>query len=238
MQIAPGIFSITQEEGGHVHGFLLDDGNGLTIIDTLFNDDGSVVLDEIRKAGKQISDLKTIILTHAHRSHIGGAAKLKELSNATVYCHKWEQEIIEGRRKATKVGLWPKKPLQVYKLQVGLALGAKPHVPCVVDKELKDGDRIGPLQVLSTPGHTPGCLSFYWGERKALFTGDVVVSWPEIAAGWPGLTLDNKENLASVGKLSDALDAEMLCVGHGSPVLKGGAAILRALRDGKNPVTA
>lgn len=235
MQIAPGVYSMTQEEGGRVHGFLLDDGNGLTIVDTLFNDDASIVLDEIRKAGKEPSDLKNIILTHAHRSHIGGAALLKELSKATVYSHQWEQGIIEGKRKAAKVGLWPKKPFEAYKLQIGLALGLKPHKPCVVDKELKDGDRIGPLQVLSTPGHTPGCLSFYWPEKKALFTGDVVVSWPAITAGWPGLTLDNAENFRSIGKLSDASDAEMLCVGHGSPILKDGARILRNLRD-KKPV--
>ena len=235
MQIARGVYSMTQEEGGHVHGFLLDDGSGLTIIDTLFNDDASIVLDEIRKAGKQPSDLKNIILTHAHRSHIGGAAKLKEMSKATVYCHQWEQEIVEGKRKAEKVSIWPKKPLEVYKLQLGLALGLKPHIPCVVDRELKDGDRIGPLRVVSTPGHIPGCLSFYWREIRTLFTGDVVVSWPEIAAGWPGLTLDNDENRRSIGKLSEASEAEILCVGHGEPVLKGGARILQALRDGKKP---
>lgn len=235
MQIAPGVYSMTQREGGHVHGFLLDDGTGLTIIDTLFNDDAALVLEEIRLAGRQPSDLKNIILTHAHRSHLGGAAKLKELSKATVYCHEWEQGIIEGKRKATRVSLWPQRPFEVYKLQLGLALGVAPHVPCAIDKELKDGDRIGPLQVVSTPGHTPGCLSFYWAEKKALFTGDVVVSWPEITAGWPGLTLDNDENRRSIGKLSDASDAEMLCVGHGPPILKGGSKILRALRDGKKP---
>ena len=39
MKIAPGIYSMGQEEGGHVHAFLLDDGNGLTLIDTMYEEE-------------------------------------------------------------------------------------------------------------------------------------------------------------------------------------------------------
>jgi len=233
MQIAPGLYAMTQEQGGKVHAFLIDDGRELTLIDTLFDNDGNIVMDEIRTAGRKITDLKHIILTHAHRSHIGGLAALKKASNAIVYSHQWEQEIVAGRRKATPVGLWPKPPLQVYKLQLGLALGLAPHVPCEVDKELKDADHIGPLEVVSTPGHTPGSLSFYWRDRKAVLCGDMIVTWPRIEAGWAGLTLDMKQNKQSLGKLSDALNAEIICSGHGAPITQGGAAIMRALCDGK-----
>lgn len=238
MQIAPGLYSIGQKKGGNVHAYLIDDGGSLTLIDTLFDADAPVVLAEITRAGKQVSDLKHIIITHAHRSHVGGLATLKKLSNATVYSHEWEEEIIAGQRKATPVGLWPRPPLQVYYLQVGLALGLSPHVPCQVDHALKDGDHLGPLEIVSAPGHTPGCLAFYWRDRRALIVGDVVASWPQIAPGWPGLTLDNDQNLKSVGKLSDAGDAEILCVGHGGPITQGGSSILRQLRDGKTPASA
>jgi glyoxylase-like metal-dependent hydrolase (beta-lactamase superfamily II) len=235
MQIAPGLYSMSQQKGGHVHAYLVDDGGSLTLIDTLFNADASVVLDEIARAGKRVTDLKHIILTHAHRSHLGGLATLKKLSNARVYSHEWEQGIIAGLRKATPVGLWPRPPLRVYYLQVGLALGLSPHVPCPVDQALKDGDHLGPLEVVAVPGHTPGCLAFYWRNRHALLVGDVVASWPYIAPGWPGLTLDNDQNLKSVGKLSEASDAEILCVGHGEPITERGSRILRQLREGKTP---
>ena len=238
MQIAPGLYSIGQKKGGNVHAYVIDDGGSLTLIDTLFDADAGAIVAEIARAGKGISDLKQIILTHAHRSHIGGLAALKKLSNATVYSHEWEEEIVAGNRKATPVGLWPKAPLQVYYLQAGLALGLSPHVPCQVDRGLKDGDRVGPLEVLSVPGHTPGCLAFHWRERRALVVGDVVASWPYIAPGWPGLTLDNDQNLKSVGKLADAGDTEIMCVGHGGPITQGAAAILRQLRDGKPPAGA
>ena len=114
MQIAPGIYSMSQEQGGHVHAFLLDDGNGLTLLDTLYDDDGKGVLAEISRIGKTPADLKTVILTHAHKSHLGGLAALKKASGATVCSHDWEVDIIAGRREATRVSPIPRRPLQVY----------------------------------------------------------------------------------------------------------------------------
>ena len=116
MEIAPGVYSMSQEQGGHVHAFLLDDGQSLTLIDSLYDDDGNGVLAEVHRIGKKAQDIKTIILTHAHKSHIGGVAALKKASGATVCSHTWEVDIIAGRRKATRVSPIPQKPLQVYKL--------------------------------------------------------------------------------------------------------------------------
>lgn len=233
MQITEGVYSLGQEKGGHVHAYLLDDGNGLTLIDALYDDDGGLVLEEIRRIGRQPSDLKNIILTHAHRSHIGGVKALKAASNATVYAHQVEGEILSGARKATRVPIWPKPPREVYKLQVGLALGLGKHQPCEPDRALKEGDHLGPLTVIATPGHTPGCLSFWWPQKKAIFVGDIVATWPRLEPGWAGLTLDMKENIRSVGKVSEVGDIEIVGVGHGEPVVTGGLEVLKNLREWK-----
>lgn len=233
MKLADGIHYVSQEKGGHVHAFLLDDGNGITLIDALFDTDANLILDEIRAMGRQPSDLKNIIATHAHRSHIGGIAALKKQSNATVYAHEWEIGIIEGSRKATRVSLWPRSPLAAYKLQFGLAIGVDGHAPCPVDQSLKEADHVGPLTIVSTPGHTPGCLSFYWPEKKALFVGDVLVTWPRVEAGWAGLTLDMRQNVQSVGRLSEFGDIEIIGVGHGKPIPSGGIEVLKKLREQK-----
>ena len=123
MKLTDGIHYLSQEKGGHVHAFLLDDGAGITLIDALFDSDALMIVAEIAAMGRQVSDLKNIIATHAHRSHIGGIAELKRLSGARVYAHEWEIGIIEAQRKATKVSIWPKAPLAAYKLQFGLAIG-------------------------------------------------------------------------------------------------------------------
>jgi glyoxylase-like metal-dependent hydrolase (beta-lactamase superfamily II) len=230
MQIAPGLYSMGQEVAGKVHAYMVDDGNGLTLIDTLYDDDAKVVLAELASIGKTASDIKHIILTHAHKSHLGGLLALKTASNATVYAHDWEVDIIAGRRKAERVPAFPpRKPLVVYPLQLALALGRGEHKPCDVDHRLKAGDRVGPLEVLETPGHTPGCLSFWWPERRTVLAGDVIATWPEFAAGWPGLTLDNDRNLRSVHDLTAFSNAEILCTGHGEPMTEGAAAAIKSL---------
>jgi glyoxylase-like metal-dependent hydrolase (beta-lactamase superfamily II) len=229
MEVAPGIYSMSQQQGGHVHAFLLDDGTGLTLIDTLYDDDANVVLAEIERIGKTPADLKHIILSHAHKSHVGGLAALKKASNATVYSHDWEVDIIAGRRPATRVSPIPRRPLQVYGLQLGLALGLGRHNPCEVDRRLKAGDRVGPLEVMESPGHTPGSLTFWWADKRALFAGDVIATWPELAPGWPGLTLDNDQNLRSARQFTDFGNAEILGVGHGEPVARDAAAVIKKI---------
>jgi glyoxylase-like metal-dependent hydrolase (beta-lactamase superfamily II) len=233
MKLTDGIHYLSQEKGGHVHAFLLDDGTGITLIDALFDTDAKLILAEIAAMGRPPSYLKRIIATHAHRSHIGGIAELKRQCGARVYAHEWEIGIIEGQRKATRVSIWPKSPMAAYLLQLGLALGVDGHAPCIVDQALKEGDKVGPLSIISSPGHTPGCLSFYWPEKKALFVGDVMVTWPRVEAGWAGLTMDMRENVRSVGKLSDVGDIEIVGVGHGEPIAQRGIEVLRTLREQK-----
>jgi glyoxylase-like metal-dependent hydrolase (beta-lactamase superfamily II) len=237
MKIAPGVYSLGDDKGGWVRAFLIDDGDGLTLIDTLSEEDGSQVLAELAAIGRKVTDLKRIILTHAHPSHLGGLKMLKAASGAAVYSHDWEADIIAGRRKMVKPpsGLRPMKPYRLYKFQVGAALGLGTKPFCEVDQFIKDGDRVGPLTVLHTPGHTPGSVAFHWPERRVLIVGDIVSTWPELALGWPQITLDNRENRESVGKLSDIVDADIVGVGHGDPIVKDGSAIMRELVRGKVP---
>jgi glyoxylase-like metal-dependent hydrolase (beta-lactamase superfamily II) len=82
--------------------------------------------------------------------------------------------------------------------------------------------------VVHTPGHTPGHLAFYWPERRVLFTGDAVVTWPELTLGWPGFMLNFEQQRISVRRMAE-LDAEVLASGHGDPITSKGGERLRAL---------
>jgi glyoxylase-like metal-dependent hydrolase (beta-lactamase superfamily II) len=232
MEIAPGVHGMDQSTGGHVHAFLLDDGEDLTLIDTLFDTDAGRVLDRIGAIGKSIEDLKHIVLTHAHRSHLGGLATLKRLSGATVYSHAWEADIVAGERTAQPVTPVPMRPLgtywRVYYLQLGAALGRGKHPPCPVDATLEDGDTVGPISVLHTPGHTPGHLAFWWPERRVLFAGDAIATYPVFEAGWPAFNLNPTRHRLSLRRMSE-LDARVLAVGHGEPITAGAAQRVRSL---------
>ena len=234
-QIAPGVYSMTQNKGGHVRAFLLDNGTDLTLIDTLFDTDARQIIDRIGSIGRTIQDLKRIVLTHGHRSHLGGLATLKRLSGATVYSHEWEADIIAGERTAQPVTIIPMRPLgtywRVYYLQFGAALGRGKHPPCTVDSTLDDGDTVGPVRVLHTPGHTPGHLAFWWPEHRVLFAGDAIVTYPVFEAGWPAFNLNPTQQRASLRRMAD-LEAEVLAVGHGEPITAGATQRVLSLAGG------
>lgn len=228
MELATGIHVLGNKKGGYVRAFLLDDGAGLTLIDTLYETDGRLVLDQLKRMGRTAKDLKHIVLTHGHRSHLGGVAVLKRMSGAPVYSHEWEADIISGDRKAQNVTLRPIKPYKTYPYQLGLALGLGGHPPCPVDRFLTHADRVGPVHVIHTPGHSPGHLAFYWQERRVLITGDAVCTWPDFRTGWPSFTLNWKQQRESVRLMAD-LDVEAVAVGHGDPITKGARKRMRSL---------
>ena len=232
MEIAPGVYSMDQSKGGHVHAFLLDDGTELTLIDTLFDTDARRIIDRIEAIGRRLGDVKHIVLTHAHRSHLGGLAALKRLSGATVYSHAWEADIVAGERIPQPVTPIPMRPIRtywrVYYLQLGAALGRGKHPPCPVDATLEDGDTVGPVKVLHAPGHTPGHLAFWWPEQRVLFAGDAIATYPEFSPGWPAFNLNLTQHRVSLRRMAD-LDAEVLAVGHGDPITAGAAQRVRSL---------
>ena len=235
MQAAPGLYSMGQSLGGNVHAFLLDDGKELTLIDTLFDTDAHRIIAQVEAIGKRVQDIKHIILTHAHRSHLGGLARLKELSGAQIYAHEWESDIISGDRPSQPVSLWPQPPYQAYYLQVGQYFDLSKHVPVTVDNYVHEGDQIGPVKVIFAAGHSPGHLAFYWPERQALIAGDAVCTWPYLMLGWKGFLLNPKQHQQSLYKMAE-YDAQVMCVGHGEPIISGAATVLRlALSQQKRP---
>jgi glyoxylase-like metal-dependent hydrolase (beta-lactamase superfamily II) len=222
IDLGPGIHSLGHKKGGHVHAFLIENGNDLTLVDTLFESDGRVVLDAIRRLGRNPKDLKQIAITHGHRSHLGGLATLKRASGATVLAREWEADIVAGERPAQSVSLVPRQSLRLLPFQIGLWLNRPKHTPCPVDEPLADGDAFGPLQVIDARGHSPGHLAFWWPERRFLIAGDAVATWPELGPGWRGFNLNLAQHRASLRKLA-ALDAQLVGVGHGDPITTGAA---------------
>jgi glyoxylase-like metal-dependent hydrolase (beta-lactamase superfamily II) len=233
VELVPGIHYMGGRKGGYVRAFLIEDGTDLTLIDTLYPEDGHGVLAEIHRLGRSAADLKRIVITHAHRSHLGGLAALKQWSGATVYSHEWEADIISGNRKAQPVTILPRLPLRAwFPFQVGLALGRGKHPACPVDETLKEEDEIGTLQVLHIPGHTPGHLGFYSPERGVLISGDAIATWPRFEAGWPAFTLNANEHRASLCRMA-ALEPKVVGVGHGDPITTNAAERVHRLAERK-----
>ena len=180
------------------------------------------MLAAIRKLGRKPGDLKRIVLTHAHRSHLGGLARLKRETGATVLAHASEADIVSGDRRAQPVGLSRPRSLRTYPFQVGIFLDRPKHRPCPIDESVDDGAAVGPLQVLHVPGHSPGHLAFSWPERGVLLSGDAIATWPRFEAGWPAFTLNPEQHAVSIRRLAE-LEASIVGVGHGDPITEGAA---------------
>ena len=234
MRIAEGVYSIGQRKGGHVHAYLFEHDDKLTLVDTLWDADAQPVLDCIRRIGRLPCDLEHIALTHAHFSHLGGLARLKRLTGALVCAHEWEADIIAGERLAQPVSMRPRGAVSTYPMRIGLALGRPKHAPCPVDQCLREGDQVGPLRVVHIPGHTPGHLAFHWEQRDVLAVGDAVATWPRLDAGWPGFNLNEGRYRASLRRLAQ-IEAEVIAVGHGHPLTERAADTVHALAERSSP---
>ncbi len=221
-ELTDGVHCLGGRKGGHVRAFLLEAGGELTLVDTLFGEGGDDVLAAIQQLGKGPRDLKRIVLTHAHRSHLGGLAALKRETGATVLAHEWEADIVAGERRAQPVGLKPTRPLRTYPFQVGIFVGRPKHRPCPIDESVADGSAVGPLEVLDLPGHSPGHLGFYWAERGLVIAGDAIATWPRFEAGWSAFNLNVVQHRESVRRLA-SLEARIVGVGHGDPVTQAAA---------------
>lgn len=112
MEIADGIHSVGQRRGGESRCFLLDDGRGLTLIDTLWDADALPILDAIGRVGRRMSDLKHIVLTHGHRSHLSAARRRADPGGAAS-CAAVRQPLSHHRRvsdTAPPQSLWSAPP--------------------------------------------------------------------------------------------------------------------------------
>lgn len=214
------VIPLGDNAGGHVRAYFLSDSG--ILIDTLSEDNAETLIAQLHSAGYGPRDIHHILYTHGHESHERGGAEIKSRTGAPTYAHAWEADVIRNKRKADPVSFpslrqHPRHPV-VWGLQLGLHYGRGSHHTCEVDQYLKDGDTVGPLMVIHTPGHTTGHLAFYHPVLRVLFAGDAVTTWPGSTPGpWEGFTTNQPAWDRSIGVLVD-LDSTWLCTGHGNPV--------------------
>ena len=191
-----------------VNAFLVREDDGFTLVDTTLPRGAGELIAAARRAGAEI---KRIALTHGHGDHVGSLDALKQQLGDSVPVLMPEldarihagEKVIDGKLP----GQWPK-------------LATTPDV------RLTGGERIGSLEVIPTPGHTPGHVSFLDTRDQTVIVGDVFTSIGGLAVSnhfylrFPLAaiaTWDKGKDLESARKLR-ALGPSMLVVGHGGPV--------------------
>lgn len=218
-QIIPALYSITSAYTAQV--FLIEDPDGLTLIDAGLASAPARIIRRIKAMGYKPTDVKRILITHAHPDHIGGLLELKRLTGADVITSAGERLYVEGKEPAPRP---PKESLSGLGRLVNItpAKARGTPVDCVVEDGETLSEVMGGLQAIVTAGHTPGHIAFWQPEKRVLFCGDMMVNIAGLRLPPAAFTVDMDENRRSIRRVA-GLGAEIVCFGHG-PVLERDAA--------------
>jgi glyoxylase-like metal-dependent hydrolase (beta-lactamase superfamily II) len=209
---------------GLVNAFLVEEQDGLTLVDTMFPRCAGPIL---KAAGGR--PIKRIALTHAHGDHIGSLDALAaELSGVEV--------LISGRDArllAKDMALDPGE-------EKGKLRGGYPGARTRPTRTVEAGERIGSLEVVASPGHTPGHVAFLDTRDRTLYCGDAFSTLGGVATTakpnprfpLPGLASWHRPTALESARALRALDPARLAPGHGQVVEAPAAAMDAAIARG------
>ena len=187
-----------------LHPSAIETENGLLLLDTGLPHKVENVISQMDDAGYGLDDIGMVLLTHQDGDHAGGAAEVAERADAPVFAHPDDAPAIEGAEDPIKGD-----PSDRYD-------------PVPVDVQVVDGVEIrtavGPLQIVATPGHTPGHISCHVPDAGVLLAADASVAEDgELVGPDERFTPDMDRALDSLDRLADLAFTDVLCF-HGGHV--------------------
>lgn len=193
-----------------VNCYLVEEGEELTLIDAALPNSAKGILDVVQRIGKPVTK---IILTHAHEDHVGALDSIKErYPDVPVYISQRDDRLMNGDRS-----------LDSHEDQTPIKGGVPKNLKTRAAVLLKDGDQVGSLRAIESPGHTPGSMSFFDNRTQSLIVGDAFQTRGGIAVAgdlklwfpFPALgTWSKKTALESAKKLAGT-GPKLLAAGHG-----------------------
>ena len=192
-----------------VNCFLVREDDGLTLVDTGLPGSAEAILSAASEAGGEIS---RIALTHAHGDHVGSLAVLHErLPGVEVAISQRDARFLRGDKS-----LDPDEPAAKLK-------GSYVKVDVEPTRLLSAGDRVGSLEVVASPGHTPGHVAFLDTRDLTLIAGDSFQTLGGVAVAGtikplfplPALGTWHKPTAAASARKLRELEPSRLAVGHG-----------------------
>lgn len=225
MEIAPNIHAVPLR---NVSAFAITE-DGLTLVDAGLAGSRPQLVRGLEALGRTETELERIICTHGHFDHAGGVRELVDAAHADGR----EIEVRIHPADLAQVALSMREAITAP--QGGSRRGhvlqsMTPHPGDAVP--LEDGEVIpllGGLEVIHTPGHTPGSVCLFARGPRVLFTGDVLqVRFGKLAFASPIFSHDHAQARASVQRLVD-LDVDIIAFSHYRPLREGARDALAAL---------
>lgn len=219
-QVAEGVWNLGSRDFNF---YALEDGGRLTLIDAGLRGDWGRLLQGLSEIGHGVESIDAVLLTHAHADHIGVAERTRVEGGARVYVHDDDEPFAAGRERMPRGSARFSFGLFMFKTAAAMTFGGGFRYPAVGElTALSDGETIdvpGRPTARHTPGHTPGSCVFHLPDRGLLFSGDALVTRSMVngrRGPVSGLNGDNEQATESLTVI-EALDANTLLPGHGSP---------------------
>ena len=200
---------------------------GVVAIDAGMKSTGGDMFHALGELGKTPADVKAILLTHWHNDHTAGACELAAASGAAVFYHGAEADYLTrktasfGVRRLLSKVVPETGPMVLFK---GLLENA-PAKGVAATRHVRGGDVVvGDFEVVDTPGHTDGHVSYFHRPSRTLFAGDALA----VIAGRlrfmaRPVTPDLPRARESMLRLLE-LPADHVCPGHREPLVGNAAA--------------
>jgi glyoxylase-like metal-dependent hydrolase (beta-lactamase superfamily II) len=213
--ITPNVMQLTRFR--FVNAYLVREEDGFTLVDTTMRGAAGDLIAAAESAGGTI---RRVALTHGHGDHVGALDALKDRFGSSVEVSMPE---LDARIHAGEHVVDGKLP------------GSWPELATSPDVRLSAGDRIGSLEVVASPGHSPGHIAFLDTRDRALIGGDVFTTYGKAAVTshfylrFPFAAMATWDKAADVeaARTLRALEPALLAVGHG-PALRDPVAAMDA----------
>ncbi len=225
---------------GLANAYLVEDGGGVTIVDTGAPGYWDALPAELAAMGRTLDDVRAVVLTHAHTDHIGFAERIRRERGVPVSVHELDVPL-------TRKPSYPKwngslnivAALRFFAFALGNGMARVP--PILEVSAFGDGatlDVPGSPRVVWVPGHSEGMCALVFSSRDAIFVGDAFVTL-DVLSGATGprvspFNADARRAYESLARL-DGVEARLVLPGHGAPWTSGLPEALRLVRAGGPP---
>jgi glyoxylase-like metal-dependent hydrolase (beta-lactamase superfamily II) len=193
--------------------YILVGSDGLCLVDCGLPQDFNKILKNLTKLNFPVKPLRQILVTHADGDHFGTAAKLKKITGAVLAASPVEQDAIQKGESSRPI----KSRSRYQQFLLNLIRPVFRAAPAIVDNTLAETYRIPlleGLEVLETPGHTPGHLSFWLPNERILFAGDSIWAKTGHPVASTGANTWDLEIARNSFEKQMQLNPLIICAGH------------------------